>query len=203
VLVFDEAHHLPPDLLEELRLLGNLETRQGRAVQVILAAQPAILDTLRRPELRALAQRLTARAELGRLTHEEAADYLLHQLRVAGARPEALMADEALDLIARGSGGLPRLLNQAAHLALALTCQAGAGRVDAEGALEALARLGLEVEEAPPTVTGAEPAAAAAGAPEIIIEPPSDPEPDAWPGGSRWQGPGQPPRLMYAPGRSG
>jgi type II secretory pathway predicted ATPase ExeA len=179
VLVLDEAHHLPADVLEELRLLGNLESRHGRAVQVVLVAQPAILATLRRPELAALAQRLTARVELGRLTPDEAADYLLHHLRLAGARPEALVGDDALDLIARGSGGLPRLLNQAAHLALTLTFQAEAGRVDAEGALEALARLGLEVD----AEAAAEPPA---HPPAVVIEA-FDP----------------PPRLVYAPGRSG
>jgi type II secretory pathway predicted ATPase ExeA len=188
VLVLDEAHHLPPDVIEELRLLGNLETRAGRAVQIVLVAQPPILDTLRRPELRAVAQRLTARAELGPLTPEEAADYLLHHLRQAGARPEALIGDDALGLIARATGGLPRLLNQAANLALALTYQAGAGRVDAEGALEALARLGLEAEELPgePVGLAAEDEPPAAGAPAVVIEPFS-----------------QSPRLVYAPGRSG
>jgi type II secretory pathway predicted ATPase ExeA len=147
VLVIDEAHHLPADLLEEVRLLGNLETPHGRAVQTILVAQPLILDTLRRPDLRALAQRLTVRAGLDRLTPEEAADYVRHQLRVAGARPEALIDDEAVALLARGAEGNPRVLSQAAHLALTLTCQAAAGRVEAEGVLEAFAQLGIEVPE--------------------------------------------------------
>jgi MSHA biogenesis protein MshM len=147
LVVIDEAHHLPADLLEEMRLLGNLETPHGRAVQTVLVAQPPILDTLQRPDLRALNQRLTAKAELGRLSHDESADYVLHHLRVAGARPEALIDDEALTLLARGSGGIPRVINQIAHLALTLTCDAGAGRVDAEGVLEALSRLGIEVAE--------------------------------------------------------
>jgi type II secretory pathway predicted ATPase ExeA len=147
ILVIDEAHHLPADLLEELRLLGNLETPHGRAVQTVLVAQPSIMETLRRPDLRAFAQRLTVKAELSGLTSEEAADYILHHLRVAGARPEALIDDEALTLLARGSRGLPRLLNQAAHLAMTLTCEAGAGRVEAEGVLEAFGRLGIDVPE--------------------------------------------------------
>jgi type II secretory pathway predicted ATPase ExeA len=147
VIVIDEAHHLPADLLEELRLLGNLETPNGRAVQTVLVAQPSILETLRRPDLRAFSQRLTVKTELGGLTGEEAADYVLHHLRVAGARPEALIDDEALGLLARGSAGLPRVLNQAAHLAMTLTCEAGAGRVEAEGVLEAFARLGIEIPE--------------------------------------------------------
>jgi type II secretory pathway predicted ATPase ExeA len=147
VLVIDEAHHLMPDLLEELRLVGNLETPTGRAVQTILVAQPLINDTLRRPDLRALAQRLTVRAEIGRLTQTESADYVVHQFRVAGARPDALIDDEAVALLARGADGIPRVLNQAGHLALALTFQAEAGRVEAEGVLEAFGRLGIEVSE--------------------------------------------------------
>jgi type II secretory pathway predicted ATPase ExeA len=165
VLVLDEAHHLPPAVLEELRLFGNLETPHGKAVQAVLIALPEIEEALRRPELRAFRQRLTARAALDRLPPDEAADYLLHHLRVVGARPEAIISDEAVELIAKATGGLPRLINQATHLALAVTCEAGEGRVDAEGALEALARLGLD------TATE-EPAAAANGeAPRLVYRP--------------------------------
>jgi type II secretory pathway predicted ATPase ExeA len=168
VLVIDEAHHLPADLLEELRLLGNLETPAGRVVQTVLVAQPSILETLRRPDLKALAQRLMVRTELYRLTPDESADYVLHHLRVAGARPEALIDDEALGLVARGSGGLPRVLNQIAHVALALTCEAGSGRVDAEGVLEAMARLGVEPVEYEQE------------SPTVVVEPQPEPE-RPWP----------------------
>jgi type II secretory pathway predicted ATPase ExeA len=207
VLVFDEAHHLPPEVLEELRLLGNLETRLGRAVQVVLVGQPSLLEALQRPELRALAQRIAARASLDRLPREEAADYVLHHLRLAGARPEALLSDEAIDLIARATGGLPRLLNQATHLALALTCQAEAGRVDAEGALESLSRLGLEVEETDEAEAVPEPAAEDEPAPQalatatVVIEP-QGADDHAWPPATYLR-PGQPPRMAYVPGRSG
>ena len=81
---------------------------------------------------------------LGRLDPSESADYLIHQLRVAGARPEAVFADEALEVLAKACQGLPRILNQAAHQALLLTWQTESSRVDAEAALEALARLGIE-----------------------------------------------------------
>ena len=66
---------------------------------------------------------------------------------MAGGRPDAILDDEAVDLLARGCSGVPRLLNQAAHLALSLAAAAEASRVDAEAALEALARLGLEAGE--------------------------------------------------------
>jgi hypothetical protein len=106
-----------------------------------------LLETLNRPELAGLRQRLAVRVEVGPLPLQEAADYLLHHVRVAGGRPEQLFADEAVELLARQTGGVPRLLNQAAHQALALAAEAGAAQVDAEAALEALALLGLADEE--------------------------------------------------------
>jgi type II secretory pathway predicted ATPase ExeA len=146
LLILDEAQDLTPDLLEELRLLGNLESRSGKAFQVVLVGQPALLETLRRPELTALWQRVAIRAEIEPLPLQEAADYLLHHLRVAGGKPERLFADEALELLCRQTHGVPRLLNQAAHQALHLAAEAGAAQVDAEAVLEALALLGLDAE---------------------------------------------------------
>jgi type II secretory pathway predicted ATPase ExeA len=143
-LVIDEAHHLSPDLLEELRLLGNLEGGRGRAVQVVLAGQPGLLETLRLPELAAFNQRVLARARLDPLGVDEAIDYLLHHLRAAGGRPERVITEDGLELLARQTRGVPRLLNQAAHQALTLADSADASLVDAEAALEALALLGLE-----------------------------------------------------------
>jgi len=144
LLIVDEAHHLSPDLLEELRLLSNLESGAGRALQVVLVALPMILDTLARPELASFRQRLAARACLTPLAPAEAADYLLHHLRAATDRPEHLLTEETLEVLARGTGGVPRRLNQAGHRALALACSAGAATVDVEAALEALAILGLD-----------------------------------------------------------
>ncbi|MBV9122929.1 MAG: AAA family ATPase, partial [Planctomycetes bacterium] len=176
VLVVDEAQHLTPELLEELRLWGNLESRQGRALQIILAAQPGFADTLRRPELAGFRQRLVVRITLEAFTRHEAADYLVHQLRAAGGKPEQLLSEEALEVLARGTQGVPRLLNQAGHQALALACQAGTLQVDAEVALEALNILGLSCEETPeegelgagPIVGG--PAAGAEGEEPAISE---------------------------------
>ncbi len=147
VLVVDEAHHLSADLLEELRLLGNLEARHGKAVQVVLAAQPSLLVTLGRPDLSSLSQRLAVRATAEPMSVPEAADYLVHQLRLAGGKPDDVLAEEARELLARGTRGVPRLLNQAAHEALTLACSAGVRPVDAEAALEALTLLGLDVPE--------------------------------------------------------
>lgn len=152
VLVIDEAHHLGPDLLEELRMLGNLEGRDGKAVQIVLLAQPALLVTLNRPELASLRQRLAVRPTLEPLGVEEAADYVLHHLRTAGSSGQPLFDGEALELLARATGGVPRLLNQAAHQALRLAAGTEPGEVDAEAVVEALAQLGLSApadEETP------------------------------------------------------
>jgi type II secretory pathway predicted ATPase ExeA len=146
VLVLDEAQHLGVDLLEELRLWSNLEAPRGKALQVVLAGQPPLLETLGRPEATPLRQRLVVRARLEALGVQEAADYLLHHLRLAGGRPERLLADDAAELLARRTGGVPRLLNQAGHQALALAGEAGAAQVDVEAVLEALTLVGLEGE---------------------------------------------------------
>jgi type II secretory pathway predicted ATPase ExeA len=149
VVVVDEAQHLTPDLLEELRLLGNAETPEGKALQIILVGQPALEQTLALPELEGFRQRLAVRARLEPLGRHEAADYLAHQLRLAGGRPERLFTDEALDLIARAANGVPRLLNQAAHQCLCFAFQNDLRVVDAEVAVEACTMLELPVEDPP------------------------------------------------------
>jgi general secretion pathway protein A len=146
ILIFDEAQDLSPDLLEELRLLSNLETSRGKAVHVVLISQPSLLEEIHKPELALLRQRINIRLHLDALDVHEAGDYLLHQLRVAGADAEAILSDEALSLLARHTGGLPRTLNQAGAQALNLAAMQQAETVDAEAALEALTALGLQVE---------------------------------------------------------
>jgi type II secretory pathway predicted ATPase ExeA len=148
VVVVDEAQHLDTDLLEELRLLGNLESAAGKAVQVILIGQPSLLDRLALPALAALRQRIAVRASVEPLALQEAADYFLHHVRVAGGRPESVFTDEALELLSRDSGGVPRLMNQVGRQALTVAAEADAGQVDAEAALEALSRLGLDTKAA-------------------------------------------------------
>jgi general secretion pathway protein A len=154
VLMVDEAQHLGPDLLEELRLLGNLEGGSGKAVQMVLAGQPPLTDVLQRPELAGFRQRVAVRVRVEPLGLHEAADYVVHQVRVAGGRPNQMFTDEALEILARATQGIPRLLNHAAHQALSLAYGVGAPAVDAEAALEALALLGLDAESAEPAESG-------------------------------------------------
>jgi general secretion pathway protein A len=143
LVIVDEAHYLGPDLLEELRLLGNLEAGAGKAVQVVLLAQPTLAAVLQRPELTALRQRLAVRVELSPLGLEEACDYILHHLRQAGGDPQKVIDEAAVEALARGAQGIPRLLNQATHQALLLADSGDLPLVDTEAALEALSVLGL------------------------------------------------------------
>jgi type II secretory pathway predicted ATPase ExeA len=161
LLLVDEAQHLSADLLEELRMLGNLEAGKGKALQVLLIAQPDIADALEQPHLGALRQRLAIRARLDPFSVDESADFLRHQLRLAGGRPEALIADEAVVLLAQNTRGIPRLLNQSAHEAFHLAYEAGASQVDVEAAVEALTALGMSAEDDASAIESSAGAAAA------------------------------------------
>jgi general secretion pathway protein A len=145
ILLIDEAHHLTVEALEELRLLGNLEGRGGKAIQMVLIGLPELRELLARPELTSLRQRVAVRAQLDSLPISEAVDYLHHHIRVAGGDPVRLLTDEGVELLARGTTGVPRLLNQAGHLALGLAAEGGVS-LDVEVAMEALAFLGLPAE---------------------------------------------------------
>jgi type II secretory pathway predicted ATPase ExeA len=166
VLIIDEAQHLGTDLLEELRMLSNLEGQQGKAVQILLVGQPDLLEVIATAELASLRQRLAVRVLLEPLGIEEAADYLLHHLRAAGGRAEEILGGEALELLARNTHGIPRLLNQAGRQALHLAERAGAAEIDAEAVLEALTLLGLPGEVR---------AEAEGNQGVLLVEPPSGP----------------------------
>ena len=154
LLVIDEAQLLAPAVLEELRLLGNLEGKRGKAVQVVLLSLPSILATLQLPELEALQQRLAARAELRPLDQHESADFLLHLARRICPRVEEILTEEAVQIIAQSCQGIPRLLNRATHKAVNVALAAGADVLDAEAVLEAIEALGLVQEEAAPPGEG-------------------------------------------------
>ena len=149
LLVVDEAHHLTPDLLEELRLLSNVESGRRKALQIVLAGQPGFEKLMATSTLGAFRQRLAVRCRLEPLGRHESADYIAHQLRLAGGRPEKIFTDEALDVLARATGGVPRLLNQAAHQSLTLACHASIKPADAEVVMEACGVLDLTVDDPP------------------------------------------------------
>jgi general secretion pathway protein A len=117
VLIVDEAQNLAPDVLEQVRLLTNLETESQKLLQIILIGQPELRDLLARNDLRQLAQRVTARYHLAPLGEDETAAYVRHRLRVAGATSE-IFTPAALREIYRVSGGVPRVINVIADRAL-------------------------------------------------------------------------------------
>ena len=110
VLVVDEAQNLSPDVLEQVRLLTNLETNTQKLLQIIVIGQPELRELLARNELRQLAQRITGRYHLKPLSHQETAAYVRHRLRVAGATTD-IFAPAALNEIFRLSQGVPRVIN--------------------------------------------------------------------------------------------
>lgn len=110
VVLIEEAQNLDLDVLEQLRLLTNLETNERKLLQVILLGQPEFLDVLDRPELSQLAQRITARFHLTPLSFHELEEYIGHRLAVAGCR-RPLFAFGVLKQLYNYSGGVPRLIN--------------------------------------------------------------------------------------------
>ena len=110
VLVIDEAQNLSADVLEQVRLLTNLETSTKKLLQIILIGQPELRTLLQREDMRQLAQRVTARYRLEPLTREETGAYIKHRLHVCGTtRP--IFSKSAVDRIYKLSGGIPRLIN--------------------------------------------------------------------------------------------
>ncbi|MEW8030029.1 MAG: AAA family ATPase [Candidatus Thiodiazotropha sp.] len=117
VLVVDEAQNLSPRVLEQVRLLTNLETSRHKLLRIILVGQPELQQMLERKEMRQVDQRITARYHLLPLNAQETGRYIAHRLAVAGVR-EDLFTPTALRLIHRFSGGIPRVINAICERAL-------------------------------------------------------------------------------------
>ena len=117
VLIVDEAQNLATDVLEQVRLLTNLETPKQKLLQIILIGQPELREVLDREDMRQLAQRITARYHLEPLSQDDTAKYLAHRMKVAGA-PGAIFSKSAVREIYRWSNGIPRIINVVADRAL-------------------------------------------------------------------------------------
>jgi general secretion pathway protein A len=118
VLILDEAQDLSDELLEEVRLLSNLETEDRKLLQIVLVGQPELRRKLDSPRLRQLRQRITVRYHLGPIGRSETEDYILHRLTVAGSRGRPTFSPAALRAIHRYSRGVPRLINTVCDKAL-------------------------------------------------------------------------------------
>jgi general secretion pathway protein A len=118
VLVIDEAQDLEAPVLEQIRLISNLETDREKLIQIVLSGQPELLKILKRNEMRQLSQRITVRCHLKPMDFEDTVHYINHRLEVAGGRGAVVFSNSALKRIYRYSRGLPRLINAACDRAL-------------------------------------------------------------------------------------
>ncbi|TSA18309.1 MAG: AAA family ATPase [Betaproteobacteria bacterium] len=129
VLIIDEAQNLSAEVLEQMRLLTNLETDRRKLLQIILLGQPELASMLDRPELRQLSQRVVARYHLGPLTKAEVAAYVRHRLEVSGAQRQLFPA-RLMGRVYRLSGGVPRVINVLCDRALLGAYVQGKERID-------------------------------------------------------------------------
>jgi type II secretory pathway predicted ATPase ExeA len=111
VLIVDEAQNLSPQMLEEIRLLTNLETSTEKLLQIVLAGQPELEQKLNQPQLRQLRQRITLRAKTRQLTQEETLGYIQERMRIAGADDPNIFSPEAVEAVYRYARGIPRVTN--------------------------------------------------------------------------------------------
>lgn len=111
VLIVDEAQNLCEEVLEEIRLMTNLETFTEKLLQIVIVGQPELEQKLKQPNLRQLRQRLTLRAKTHPLTQEETKAYVAQRLRIAGSNGQQVFDSEALTAIHRYSAGIPRVVN--------------------------------------------------------------------------------------------
>jgi general secretion pathway protein A len=111
VAVIDEAQNLPLDALEELRMLSNMETEKSKLIQIVLVGQPDLRDTLERPSLEQLRQRVTVRYHLDRLDQHETEQYINHRLKRAATAAALTFPRDVTNAIHVRSGGVPRMVN--------------------------------------------------------------------------------------------
>lgn len=139
VLIVDEAHNLEWDVLEEIRLLGNLENRQGKLLQIILAGQPELETKLDAPNLRQLKQRIVLRCTLSPLTVEECIAYIDTRLARAGMPNQRVFSQDLMQEIHHRSRGIPRIINAICDNLL-VTCFAMEQRVATFAMLDEVSR---------------------------------------------------------------
>jgi putative secretion ATPase (PEP-CTERM system associated) len=120
VLIVDEAHNLSFRLLEEIRMLSNLETDREKLLQIILVGQPELAAKLAMPQLRQLRQRISSQFHIHPLNRQEVAEYIQHRLRIAGMSEDSIFDRTAVEKIYQCSKGIPRLINSICDNAMLL-----------------------------------------------------------------------------------
>lgn len=143
VVIVDEAHHLSVPVLEQLRILSNLETNKEKLLQIVLVGQLDLQSTLRSPEMRQFDQRVSIRYEIKPLMRDEVGPYVSHRIAVAGGADSVMFTRRALDRILRYSGGVPRLINLLCDRSLLTAYSARVNEVEPAMVDQAAESLGL------------------------------------------------------------
>jgi general secretion pathway protein A len=146
VLIVDEAQNLPLPILEQIRILSNLETDKEKLLQIILVGQLNLVPLLRSPELRQLDQRISIRYQLKPLTDDETGAYVTHRLAIANGARSVVFTPAALKVVYAYSGGIPRLINLLCDRALLGGYSAQTARIDED--LVTIAAEGLDLKPA-------------------------------------------------------
>jgi general secretion pathway protein A len=144
LLIIDEAQNLPLQVLEQIRILSNLETEKEKLLQIVLVGQLNLKDLLRRPELRQLDQRVSIRYDLKPLTADETYAYVQHRLSVAGGGAAVSFVPKALARVHQFTGGIPRLINLLCDRALLTAYSAHTNRIVATFVASAAVSLELD-----------------------------------------------------------
>lgn len=177
ILIIDEAQNLSIDMLEELRMLSNINAGKDQLLQLILVGQPQLKDLLNRPEMLQLAQRIGSDFHLTPLSREEVEAYIETRLAIAGAR-QHIFSEDAIDLIAEQSRGVPRVINIIADTALVYAFSAQQMEVDAATVRDVIRDkhefgvFGIAAQRQEPRTTGEGPSAF------VRKEPPPEPKAD-------------------------
>jgi general secretion pathway protein A len=144
LLIIDEAQNLPHRVLEQIRILSNLETDKEKLLQIVLVGQQNLKNLLKSPELRQLDQRVSIRYELKPLSRDETSAYVAHRLTIAGGGAAVSFAPRALELVHRFTGGIPRLINLLCDRALLGAYSDRSTRIMPETVRRAAASLDLQ-----------------------------------------------------------
>ena len=145
VLIIDEAQHLSPQVLEQIRIISNLETNESKLLQIVLVGQLNLLDVLAAAEMRQLDQRISIRAALKPLNRQEVEAYIAHRLWVARGSTAVTFEPAALDRVHAYTGGVPRIINLLCDRSLMQSAQMRVNRVTSAIIDEAAASIGLKL----------------------------------------------------------
>ena len=145
VLIIDEAQHLSPEVLEEIRVLSNLETNDQKLLQIVIVGQLNLMDVLHKSELRQLDQRISIRCLLKALTREEVEAYVTHRLWVARGSSSVTFTSKAFDLVHALSGGVPRVINLLCDRSLMVASQRRVSQITEDHVVGAATHLSIDV----------------------------------------------------------